>query len=146
MIPSQPGRAGGPTGPLQPVALLVSTMAGALVMIGVVLAILGAELVVPESWMLAVVAAATVVVWGLVLVIPVPRAQGGQSPAGLVQTMTVLRVSLLEAPAILGLALAFVSQPTNLTIYLLPALFALGGIVLFARPSVVRARVEHPGT
>lgn len=126
----------------QPLNIIVLAMAGSLVMLGIVLAVLGAELTVPETWMLLVVAVATLGAWALVLLLPTTPPRPGGSVSAAVQTLTILRVAVLEAPAILGLALAFVSMPTNLTIYLLPALFSLGGIFLFARPSVVRDRVE----
>ena len=57
------------------------------------------------------------------------------SREGLVQSLVILRAAILEAPAMLGLALAFVSQPMSLLPYLLPALFALAGLWLFARTS-----------
>lgn len=129
----------GPRG-LDPMAIVVAAMAGALVMLGLILPIVGAEPVMPETWMLVAVGLATLAAWALVIFLPLPR----RSPSreGLVQSLVILRAAILEAPAMLGLALAFVSQPMSLLPYLLPALFALAGLWLFARPSVVRARVD----
>lgn len=121
-------------------AVLVGSYALALVTLGVVLALLGAELASPPLWMVVTVLLATIAVWALAAVLPVSRAG---SVASVTMRLTILRMALLEAPAILGFALAFVSSPTNLLIFVLPTIFALGGMWLLARPSVVLARVEN---
>lgn len=122
---------------------IVASMAFALVLFAVVLWLIGGELHTPPLWMLLVVVAATAAAWLLVVVSPVPETGGSTSTMAVVQPVVLMRISLLEAPAIVALVLAFLAEPTNLTIYLVAALFALGGIWLFARPSVVRARVER---
>lgn len=124
---------------LDPMAILVAAMAGALVMLALVLVVIGAELVVPEAWILITVAVATVAAWAMVILVPVARR--GTSEEAVVSSTVILRTAVLEAPAILGLSLAFVSSPMSLLPYLLPAVFSLAGLWLFARPSVVRARV-----
>jgi hypothetical protein len=123
----------------QPINVVVGAMAAGLVLMGVVLALVGGRLVMPPAWMLAVVAAATVAAWAMVALGPAPRAgAGGAPPAGVLQSLVLLRAALLESPALVGLALGFVADPVNLTVYVLPAIFALGGLWLFARPGVVR--------
>ena len=119
--------------PDQSLSIVVASMAGGLVMMGLVLVLLGAELVVPETWMLGVLGAAVLASLAAVLLVR-PRD---------VHSGVILRVALLEAPAIMGMALAFVSSPTNLVVYLLPAAFSLVAIWLYARPSVVRAAMEN---
>lgn len=131
----------------QPVTVLLAAMAGALVLLMVVLVLVGAELTAPPLWMLAVVAVATAGAWAAAVLAPVPRTQLRDSPsAGALLPVVMVRASGLEAPAVLGLVLAFVSEPTNLTIYLLPALFSLAGMWLFARPGAVRARLSRART
>lgn len=120
--------------------ILVGAMAGALVILGVVLIVIGAELATPEIWMLALVVAATVLAWGALLVLP--RGRGQASPRLALQATVMLRVAVLEAPAILGFALAFVATPVNLLLYAPPAAFALLGIWLFARPGHVLNQVS----
>jgi hypothetical protein len=122
---------------------IVASMAFALVLFGVVLWLIGAELHMPPLWMLLVVIAATIAAWLLVVVSPVPGSGRGTTALSVVQPVVLMRISLLEAPAIVALIFAFLAEPTNLTIYVIAALFALGGMWLFARPSVVRARVER---
>lgn len=131
----------------RPLTIMVAAMAGGLVLLGVVLAVVGAELVTPPAWMLLVVAAATAGAWALAVLAPVPHAAAtGAAPA--LQSLVVLRAAVIEVPAIVGLALAFVAQPPNLTVFVLPALFALAGMWLFARPGAVRARLarDHSAT
>ncbi|QFG69040.1 hypothetical protein [Ornithinimicrobium pratense] len=120
---------------------MVSAMAGALVVMGVVLVVLGGELVTPELWALGLVILATVAAWGVVLMLPARRGSSGSFGPAL-QAMVMLRVALLEAPAILGLILAFLNNPVNLLVYALPATFSLAGILLFARPRVVLNRLS----
>ncbi|GAA4883354.1 hypothetical protein [Serinicoccus chungangensis] len=127
---------------LRPLAVVVAAMAGGLVMLAVVLVLVGARLETPDTWQLVVVGLATLGSWGLALAAPLPRPSGPPTPAQ-VQTSVVLRAAILEAPAMIGLVLAFVSQPLNLLVYLLPALFSLGGLWLFARPSVVARRLSR---
>ena len=123
--------------------VMVAAMAAALVLMGIVLPIIGAELVTPDPlWPLWVVLAATVLSYALVLFLPAPRSPHGH-PAAAAQTLLILRAAILEAPAILGFALSLITSPPSLLVYLLPAGFALAGIWLFARPSVVRARVSR---
>ncbi|SOC55319.1 hypothetical protein [Ornithinimicrobium cerasi] len=123
---------------------IVASMALGLVLIGVVLVLIGAELLTPPLWMLLVVALATAGAWLLVVLSPVPTATApGASTTAVVQPVVVMRTSLVEAPAILGLILAVVSDPMNVTVYVIPAMFALAGMWLFARPSVVQRRVEQ---
>ncbi|MFX0537795.1 hypothetical protein ACQBAT_10525 [Ornithinimicrobium sp. Y1847] len=119
--------------------LVVATMAGALVIFGVMLAVLGAELATPEAWMLAAVAVFTLLSWGLVRFLPPPP---GAPQAGAVMPLVVLRAAILEAPAMIGIGLAFAADPPNLLVYLLPAMFALAGLWMFARPSVVRSHLD----
>lgn len=121
---------------LQTLNILVGAMAGALVVMGAVLLAIEAELATPETWMLGLVVLATVAAWGAVLALP---QRGGPDSALLanVHTTVILRVALLEAPAILGFALAFVASPPNLLLYAIPAAFSLLGIALFARPRLV---------
>ncbi|WP_131105278.1 hypothetical protein [Ornithinimicrobium sufpigmenti] len=137
---------------LRSLNIMVAAMATALVALGVVLAVIGGELVTPDLWMLALVALATVGAWGLVLVLPVrlPRSNGGDvrggpgSPHGAtVEAAVMVRVAVLEAPALLGIALAFLSHPVNLLVYAVPAAFSLLGIWLFARPRVVLERLSR---
>jgi hypothetical protein len=116
-------------------SIVVGAMAGSLVAMGAVLGLLGAELATPETWMLALVTLATVAAWAAVLLVLRPRGPGPSIAAA--QTTVILRVAVLEAPALLGLVLAFLAEPTNLLLYLLPAAFSLLGIGLFARPQVV---------
>lgn len=128
----------------QPLTMMVGAMAGGLVLLGVVLALTGARLESPPGWMLIVVLAATAAVWAVVVLGPVPRAgAGGAHPAGALQSLVLLRAALLEGPALVGLALGFVADPANLTIYVLPAIFALGGLWMFARPAAARRRLER---
>ncbi|MGO0576936.1 hypothetical protein [Ornithinimicrobium panacihumi] len=137
----------GPSGPTsagpEPLAIMIASMAGALVLIGVVLAVLGAELVAPPTWVLLVLGLACAAALAIVVLMPVPRAIPGQPVRARVLTTCILRVTVLEAPAILGLALTILGDPMSLLTYLLPAMFSLVGIWLFARPSVVRARLER---
>ncbi|OLT45012.1 hypothetical protein BJF86_10180 [Serinicoccus sp. CNJ-927] len=135
------GTSGAPTD-LRPLTIMVGAMAGALVVIGVVLTFLGAEMAVPSTWVLLVVAAATLGAWALVLVMPPPRAPQGASLAAAVSPVVVFRAAVLEAPAIIGLMLFFIDGP-SLLIYALPAIFAIAGMVLFARPSVVARRLSR---
>lgn len=137
---------------LTSISIVVAALAGALVAMGIVLVVLGAELVTPEPWMLGLVAVATVIAWGLVLALPVKPSstdsgQVGSGPtnslAPRVQATVMLRVALLEAPALLGFALAVLSAPVNLLVYALPAAFSLLGIWLFARPRVVLDRLSR---
>lgn len=116
--------------------ILVGAMALALVVLGAVLAMIGTELATPETWMLGLVVVATVAAWGAVLAPPQRRGPGSALLAN-VHTTVVLRVALLEAPAILGFALAFLASPPNLLLYAVPAAFSLLGIALFARPRLV---------
>lgn len=135
---------------LTSISIVVAALAGALVIMGIVLLLLGAELVTPEPWMLGLVAVATVIVWGLVLALPVGPSRSRQVGSGStgslgprVQATVMLRVALLEAPALLGFALAVLSAPVNLLVYALPAAFSLLGIWLFARPRVVLDRLSR---
>jgi hypothetical protein len=124
--------------------LVVGSMATALVILGGVLVLIGAQLLTPPLWMLLVVLAATAGAWLLVVAGPVPSLPDARtSTAGVVTPVVIMRAALLEAPAVLGLVLAFVSDPVNLTVYVVPALFAVAGMWLFARPGVVRSRVEQ---
>ena len=127
---------------LRPVAVVVAAMAGGLVMLGVVLVLIGARLETPPAWQLVVVALTTLGAWALALAAPVPR-QSGMPLAAQVQPFVILRAAVLETPAMVGLVLALVSQPMNLLVYLLPALFSLAGLWLFARPSVVARRLSR---
>ena len=140
---SQPPRTAGTSiqSPDQVLTIMVASMAAAVVLLGVVLAVVGAELASPEPWMLLVVATATAGAWAFTALRSVPRSPGGGAPA--VQSLVLLRSATLEAPALVGLALAFLSEPPNLTVYVLPALFSLAGMWLFARPGVVRARLAR---
>lgn len=124
----------------QALTVVVASMAGALVIIGVVLALIGAELATPEWWMLAVVGGASVVAWVLAATVKAPQTS---APAVAAQTTTILRVAVLEFPALLGMVLAFLSDPFNLLVYLVPAVFSLVGIWLFARPSVVMDQIDR---
>ncbi|GGK63869.1 hypothetical protein [Ornithinimicrobium pekingense] len=127
-----------------PLSLLVASMAGGLVLLGAVLVLAGGRLAMPPAWMLLVVAAATAAAWIMVAFGPVPgTGAGGAPPAGVLQSLVLLRAALLEGPALVGLALGFVAEPTNLTIYVLAAVFALGGMWLFARPAAVRNRLQR---
>jgi hypothetical protein len=138
--PASPGRPGPPSD--QTITMVVAAMAGGLVLMGVVLTLAGGRLVMPPAWMLAIVVAATAAAWTMVALGPLPRAgAGGAPPAGVLQSLVLLRAALLEGPALVGLALGFVADPTNLTVYVLPAIFALGGLWLFARPAAVRHRL-----
>lgn len=128
---------------LRPLTILVSAMAGGLVMLAVVLALLGAQLETPETWMLLVVGVTTIGAWALALGSPVPKVAQSMPLAAQVRPLVVLRAAVLEAPAIIGLVLAFMSQPINLLVYVLPALFSVAGLLLFARPSVVAQRVSR---
>lgn len=144
----------GPTGPTDPaeeagrrqvrltMTIYVAAMAGALVIFGIVLSFISTDLSTPEWWMLAAVGGLTVAAWLAVLGIRPQRAQGTPLPQRAMATL-ILRVALLEAPAIVGLVLFFVSQPFNLLVYLLPALFSLAGIWLFARPGKVLDEVSR---
>jgi hypothetical protein len=123
----------------QPLGLLVGAMAGTLVLLGVVLAVIGAELLTPPAWMLLVVAAATAGAWTVAGLAPVRRPGAGGD--GGLHPLVLVRAAVLEAPAFVGLALSFLSDPMNLTIYVLPALLAVAGLWLFARPGAVRARL-----
>jgi hypothetical protein len=137
-----PGTAGDRTqAPDQVLTIMVAAMAGALVLLGAVLVIAGAQLAAPPLWMLLVVTVATAGAWALAVLPSASRSPGGGTPA--LQALVVTRAAALEAPALIGLALAFVAQPVNLTVYLLPALFALAGMWLFARPGAVRARLAR---
>jgi hypothetical protein len=116
---------------------LVAAMASGLVVIGLALTTLGAELTTPPGWMLGVLAAAVLGSWALVVVVLVPGRPGAAAtiPA---QALLMVRLAVLEAPAFAGLALAFLAEPPNLSTYLLPATFSLVGIALFATPGRVR--------
>ena len=127
---------------LHPLAVVVAAMAGGLVMLGVVLVLIGAQLETPSAWQLAVVALTTLGAWALAMAAPVPR-QSGMPLAAQVQPFVILRAAVLETPAMVELVLAFLSQPINLLVYLLPALFSLAGLWLFARPSVVARRLSR---
>lgn len=127
----------------QALLFVVSAMAGAVLLMGPVLLVLGAELVSPPLWMLLVVVVATAGAWAATLLLPAPAGLRDGDIDSVVHTLTLVRAALLEAPAMLALALAFVATPVNLTIYLVAALFALAGLWLFARPSAVRAQIER---
>ncbi|ANS80584.1 hypothetical protein SGUI_3188 [Serinicoccus hydrothermalis] len=127
---------------LRPLAIMVGAMAGGLVLIGVILALIGGVLETPSTWALLVVAAATLAAWALVLVMPVPRPSDGIPSPAAVSPVVVVRAAVLEAPAILGLVLFFIDRQT-LLVYALPAVFSVAGMWLFARPSVVAQRISR---
>ncbi|WP_130014295.1 hypothetical protein [Serinicoccus sediminis] len=131
-----------PSSALRPIAVVVAAMAGGLVMLAVVLVLIGARLETPPAWQLLVVGLTTLGAWALALGAPVPR-RSGMPLAAQVQPFVILRAAVLETPAMVGLVLAFVSQPMNLLVYLLPALFSLAGLWLFAHPSVVARRLSR---
>ena len=140
-------RSAGPARPPageQALVILFGAMASALVVLGVILPLIGHELVVPDPiWTLVVVLAATAAAWGAVLILGVPRATTPASPAQRVQALMILRLAILEAPAIVGLAFSFVTGPPSLLVYVIPAMFALAGMWLLGRPSVVREAVSR---
>ncbi|WP_298750334.1 hypothetical protein [uncultured Serinicoccus sp.] len=127
---------------LRPLTIVVAAMGGGLVMLAVVLVLIGARLETPALWQLLVVGLATVGAWVLAVAAPIPR-QSGMPLLAQVQPFVVLRAAVIEAPAMVGLVLAFVNQPMNLLVYLLPAVFSLAGLWLFARPSVVVRRLSR---
>lgn len=137
-----PGTEDLPTSVITTLNLMVAAMAGALVMLGLVLVLLGAELVTPDVWVLIVLGVVTAAAWGGAALLPVRRAPG-TAPAHTLRATVMLRVALLEAPALLGVALALVGDPVSLLTYTLPAAFSLVGIWLFARPRAVLDRLNR---
>ena len=140
--PFAPDENGRPHPWVRSLNIIVGAMAASLVVLGVVLVVLGAELAAPEPWLLGLVTLATVGAWGAVLAMR-PTRQPGPASVAAVQTTVILRVALLEAPALLGLVLAFLADPLNLLLYVLPAVFSLAGIALFARPGVVIRQINR---
>lgn len=120
--------------------LVVGAMAAALVLLGIVLLTIGITPHSEVSWTLALVAAATLLSWVLVLVMPVPTVDPPVQASALMPTLMV-RVTLLEFPALLGVMMCFLDPQANLLNYLLPAVFSLLGLYLFGRPSVIIAKM-----
>lgn len=140
------------TSPLQPLQMIAASFIGMIPMLGIVMVLVAGL----EEYLSPVVAGAlfllNVLAFGLAEVIGyrTPAIRPGTSPeearrSGLaaLQSSTMLRLAITDAPAILSLVAAFVLMPTSAWTYLVGAFWALLSVAWHGWPtSRVIRRVE----
>jgi energy-converting hydrogenase Eha subunit E len=119
--------------------ILTGAFMGGLVIIGVIAVVIAPTVQLPPVPVsLGLLALVVLCVGGSELLLrrsPALRPDGsGPGAVGLVQSHHIVRMAVLEAPAMLGLAAMFVIEPPSFVTYLVPAVPALLAMALLVFP------------